>query len=162
SRSTFGAASGSSARSRSHARSSLLVTRLRTLMAVLDRLVDAASAELLGPVKLRLKAEPSEVVVGVPNEVRLELANASASGLRSVRVFTEPDVGRGEAVYLAEGGVMHIPLTIQAADASRSLELLVRWDAMRLDGAPARGVETIEMLVRSTREAVLARDLGAS
>ncbi|MBK6689478.1 MAG: N-6 DNA methylase [Deltaproteobacteria bacterium] len=162
SRSRSGSGSGQHTRSRSHSRSSLLVARLRSLMAVLDHLVDAATSELLGPAKLRLRTEPAEVVVGVPTEVRLDLDNASTSGLRAVRVSTDPDVGSGSAAYVAEGSAMRVPLTLHATDASRPLEIRVRWEAMRLDGAPVRGGETIEILVRSTRQAVLAGDLGPS
>ncbi len=162
SRSRSGSGAASHSRSRSHSRSTPLITRLRSLMAALERLVDAATGELLGPVNFRLRADPSEVVVGVPTEVRLDLDNASTSGLRSVRVSTDPDVGRGTAAYVAEGAAMRVPLTIIATDASRPLEIRVRWEATRLDGAPMRGAETIEILVRSTRQAVLARDLGPS
>jgi type I restriction enzyme M protein len=154
--------SGSHTRSRSHSRSSLFVARLRSLTATLDRLVDAATSEQLGPPRLRLRAEPAEVVVGVPTEVRLDLNNAATSGLRAVRVSTEPDVGTGNAAYVAEGSAMRVPLSLLATDASRPLEIRVRWEAMRLDGAPIRGGETIEILVRSTRQAVLAGDLGPS
>jgi type I restriction enzyme M protein len=160
SRSESGA--GSHTRSRSHSHSTLLVARLRSLMSSLHRLVDAATSELLGPVKLRLRADPAEVVVGVPTEVRLDLDNASTSGLRAVRVSTIPDVGSGIAAYLAEGNAMRVPLTLRPADASRPLGVRVRWEAMRLDGTPVRGEETIEILVRSTRQAVLAGDLGPS
>jgi type I restriction enzyme M protein len=102
------------------------------------------------------------VVVGVPTEVRLDLDNASTSGLRAVRVSTDPDVGSGTHAYVAEGSAMHVALTLHATDASRPFEIRVRWEAMRLDGAPVRGSETIEILVHSTREAVLAGDLGPS
>lgn len=148
--------------SRSHSRSSLLVARLRHLMSALHHLVDAATGELLAPARLRLRAEPAEVVVGVPTEVRLELDNTSASGLRTVRVGTNPDVGSGSAAYVAEGSMMRVPLTLHATDASQPLEIRVRWEAMRLDGTPVRGAETLEILVRSTRQAVLAADLGPS
>ncbi|BDU78151.1 type I restriction-modification system methyltransferase subunit [Mesoterricola sediminis] len=159
---TRGSQSGSKHELGSHSRSRLLVIRLRSLMAALEHLLDAATAEMLGPAKLRLKAEPPEVVVGVPTEVRLELENASTFGLRAVRVFTDPDVGTGNASYVAEGSMMRVPLTIHAIDSSRALEIRVRWEAMRLDGMPVRGDETIEILVRSTRQAVLAGDLGPS
>jgi type I restriction enzyme M protein len=162
SRSRSGPGAGSHAKSRSHSGSTPLITRLRGLMAALDRLVGAATGELLGPVNLRLRADPSEVVVGVPTEVRLELDNTSTSGLRSVRVSTDPDVGRGTAAYVAEGAAMRVPLTVLATDASRPQVIRVRWEATRLDGAPMRGADTIEILVRSTRQAVLAGDLGPS
>lgn len=162
SQSRSGSGSGSHTRSRSHSRTSVLVGRLRSLMAALDHLLDAATTELLGPTRLRLRAEPSAVVVGVPTEVRLDLHNASTFGLRAARVFTEPDVGSGSAAYVAEGSAMRVPLTLHATDASRPLEIRVRWEAMRLDGTPVRGGETIEVLVRSTRQAVLAGDLGPS
>ena len=153
---------GSHTRSRPHSHSSLLVARLRSLMGALDRLVDAATNELLGPVKVRLRAEPAEIVVGVPTEVRLDLDNTSTSGLRAVRVSTDPDVGSGTAAYVAEGSAMRVPLTLLTTEVSRPLEIRVRWEAVRLDGAPVRGGETIEILVRSTRQAVLAGDLGPS
>jgi type I restriction enzyme M protein len=162
SRSRSGSRSGDHSRSRSHSRSTLAVARLQSLMAALYRLIDAATSEQLGPVKLRLRCDPAEVVVGVPTEVRLELYNASTSGLRTIRVSTNPDVGSGTAAYLAETKAMHVPLTLLAADASRPFEIQVQWDAMRLDGVPIHGSETIQILVRSTRQAVLAGDLGPS
>ena len=140
----------------------LLIYRLQTLMSALDRLIDAATAEMLDDVNLRIKAEPSEVVVGVPTEVRLGLENSSPSGLRSVRVLTDPDVGRGTAAYLAESSTMHVPLTIQASDTTQPFKIEVVWQAMRLDGKAVQGSEQIEILVQSTRDAVMARDLGSN
>ncbi len=139
-----------------------LVARLRQVTAALLRLDEQAVAAVLGTASLRLQAEPSEVVIGIPAEVQLEVANISPSGLRSIRVSTSPEVGTGAAAYLAEGARILVPLTIAASDASRPLEITVRWEAMRMDGELARGVEMIQLLVRSTRDAVLARDLGPS
>jgi hypothetical protein len=71
-----------------------IVARLRALMAALERLLEAARAEILSPVRLSLSADPRTVAVGVPTEVRLVVTNPASLGLRSVAVTTEPDVGR--------------------------------------------------------------------
>jgi type I restriction enzyme M protein len=142
--------------------SSLLVARLRGLMQALDRLVYEATRDQLGPVKLVMKAQPPEVEVGAPTEIRLHCENASTSGLRALRVWTEPDVGRGTTTYLAEGAAIDVPLTIHPAVASQPLRIQAFWEAMRLEGTIEQGRESIDILVRSTRQAVLARDLGAS
>jgi len=137
-------------------------SRLRLLLAGLERLLDEAVGTLLRPVSIDLSAAPAEVVVGVPTEVRLQLRNSTLVGLRSLLLATEPNVGTGSTGYLAEGASAIVPVTVVASDAGLPFEIALRWEAVRLDGAPARGEARLELAVRSTREAVRARDLGPS
>lgn len=157
-----GSASGAVTRSQTQSRTSLLNLRLRGLTAALRGLIETATNELLGPVRVRIQVSPAEIVVGVPTEVRLELHNESRSGLRSVRVVTKPDIGRGSSEYLAEGRSMAVPLTACASDSTHPLGIRISWEALRLDGRPAAGSEELELLVHSTRHAVLEQDLGPS
>jgi type I restriction enzyme M protein len=117
---------------------------------------------MLGKVSIALRAEPNEVAVGVPTEVRVHVRNDSAAGLKSVRISTRPDVGSGDIPYLAEAASVSVPLTIHASTSAQPLRIAVHWIGYRLDGTLARGEEIIEILVRSTREVVRAGDLGAS
>lgn len=139
-----------------------VATRLCAFMVALARLAEHAAASMLGTVAVTLRVEPTEIVVGVPTEVRLNLRNESTAGLRTLRVTTRPDVGTGDVAYLAEAASIAVPLTIHAHTSGQPFRISVRWSALRLDGALAQGEETVDLLVRSTREAVRAGDLGAS
>lgn len=141
---------------------SAIGARARLVTAALARLHDQVGAAMLGAVVVKFRTDPQEVVVGVPTEVRLEVRNASASGLRNVRVTTRPDVGGGELGYLAEAAQAEVPLTVVGASAGQPLSVAIEWGALRLDGTPVHGVDSIDILVRSTRDAARAADLGAS
>ena len=139
-----------------------LAHRLLAFLAVVKRLVEKTTQAMLGPVKIRLRPSPNEVPVGVPTEVELHLHNASSIALRRLQVSTQPDVGKGSTGYFAEGGDASIPLTVQALDAGDNFKITVRWKGVRLDGGDVRGEEILELLVRSTRDDVLAGELGPS
>jgi type I restriction enzyme M protein len=139
-----------------------LAQRLQNFVSSVDRLVDRAAQPMLGPVEIQLRAAPNEVPFGVPIEVQLQLENASSIALRRLDVRTTPDVGSGAIGYLAEGASATIPLTVQALDAADTFKVAVRWTGVRLDGGQVRGERTIELLVKSTRDEVLAGDLGPS
>jgi type I restriction enzyme M protein len=139
-----------------------LAQRLQTFVSSVDRLVDRAAQPMLGPVEIRLRPAPNEVPFGVPTEVQLQLENASSIALRRLDVRTTPEVGSGAIGYLAEGATATIPLTVQALDTADTFKVAVRWTGVRLDGGQVRGERTIELLVKSTRDEVLAGDLGPS
>lgn len=139
-----------------------LSARVRLVTAGLVRLQDQAGSAMLGEVAVKFRAEPSEVVVGLPTEIRLQVRNESVSGLRDVRVATRPEVGGGEIPYLAEGTSAELPLTVVTTSSTQPLQLNVQWSALRLDGTPAHGENTVVVIVRSTREVVRSADLGAS
>src|SRR5262249_44825326 len=130
--------------------------------AALVGLQDHVGSAMLGSVAVKLRAEPSEMVVGLHTEICLRARNESVSGLRNLRITTYPPVGDGEIPYLAEGTSAELPLTVVATSSAQPFQLNVKWSALRLDGVPAQGEETIAILVRSMREAVRSADLGAS
>lgn len=139
-----------------------LANRIQAFVSSLERIVERAAQAMLGSGELRLRATPNELAVGVPTEVQLELENASNMALRRIEITTTPDVGGGTSGYVAEGATASVPLTVKALDAADSFKIGVRWAGVRLDGASIRGERTIELLVKSTRDDVLAGDLGAS
>ncbi|MEZ5963089.1 MAG: N-6 DNA methylase [Planctomycetota bacterium] len=139
-----------------------LANRVQAFVSSLERLVERAAQAMLGSGEIQLRTTPNELAVGVPTEVQLELVNASNMALRRIEITTAPDVGGGTSGYVAEGATASVPLTVKALDAADSFKIGVRWAGVRLDGASIRGQRTIELLVKSTRDDVLAGDLGAS
>ena len=138
------------------------VNRLRSFTRAVIGLAEEEVRAMQESVTVRVGFEPASVVVGIESEVRLRLTNSSAVPLRDLAVGTRPAIGSARIPYLAEGATHDVPLTVRADDATRALQLVVSWQARRLDGTPVRNEEEIELHVRSTREAVRSRDLGAS
>ena len=138
------------------------VNRLRSFTQEVGRLAEEEVRAMQESVTVGIGVEPAEVVVGIDSEVRLRLTNSSAVPLRDLVVETRPAVGAARITYLAEGASRDVPLAVRAHDATRTLRLVVSWEARRLDGTPVRNEEEIELHVRSTREAVRSGDLGAS
>lgn len=141
---------------------SALAPRIRLVNAALTQLHDQVTAAMLGSLAVAFSAEPQQVLVGVPTEIRLRVRNESVSGLRNLRIQTQPNVGGGEIPYLAEGTHAELPLTVTGVSATEPFQLSVRWHARRLDGNPVDGQRSLPILVRSTRDAAKAADLGAS
>lgn len=138
------------------------VNRLRSFTRAVVGLAEDEVRAMQESVRVGIAVEPAEVVVGIDSEIHLRVTNSSAVPLRDLAVETRPTVGAARIAYLAEGATHDVPLAVRAHDAKRPLRLVVSWQAYRLDGTPARNEEEVELHVRSTREAVRARDLGAS
>lgn len=139
-----------------------VANRLQAFVIAAERLVERAAHTMLGPGKMRLRTIPAEIAVAVPTEVKLEITNESNMALRRIEVVTAPDVGGGTSGYVAEGATASFPLTLHALDAANTFKIDVRWSGVRLDGAPVHGEQTVELLVKSTRDDVLTADIGPS
>ena len=76
-----------------------------------------------------------------------------------MRVETRPAVGTGRISYLDDGETHDIPLTVHPLDATQSLDIVISWQARRLDGITVRGKSEVSLRVLSTRNVV---ELSAS
>lgn len=141
---------------------SALALRLASVTNALFELIEPAIQDVLRHEKVAVEADPKSVVVGVPTEVRLTLRNDGGAGLRSLRVTTDPRAGELALPFLAEGASAQVPLTLTATGADPTLRVEVTWTATRLDGTPVRGRDVVDLLVRTTRDAVMSGDLGPS
>ncbi|MCA9630364.1 MAG: ATP-binding protein, partial [Myxococcales bacterium] len=137
-----------------------LAHRLRQLSETLLQIVRADANRLVATSCISVDLEPAVVEPGADVEVGFRIRNPSKVALRGGALFTsQSNVRFG---YLAEGGTHLEPLRIQVPNVVGALPVDVHWRADLLDGTAKWGDIHLELLVRSTRDAVLARDLGPS
>ena len=152
------------------------VDRLRSVTRGMTGILDKEIEAMQESVTLGIGVEPAEVVVGTDSEIQLRLTNSSQVPLRNLRIEarlvdgrpsadrheTGPPVGKSHIAYLADGETRDVPMAVRPSDATQPVRISVSWRAQRLDGTTVQEAKEVEIRVRSARETIRSRDLGAS
>ena len=139
-----------------------VIWQLHAVMRELDRALETGLDESLSAVTLQFNVTPAEVISDFATEIHLTLTNASALGVRSIDVTTQPDVGTGHTLYLGANESLQIPLLIRADRSQETFDVVVHWHASRLDGQADEGEANVQLLVRGSARAPDSAELEPS
>lgn len=136
--------------------------RARVLSDALAKLLDRAIDGMLSDIRVEISAEPAAITLGRETQLSLSVRNLTAFPLRDFVCKVTPTDQQLKFPYLSEGGREEQSIQVVAESGPR-LDLILIWDARRLDGKEASGSFPISIAV-SDPSAVSQRlqDLGAN
>lgn len=140
-------------------------SRARSLTQSFHRYVLAAIEGLASDVAITFLTDGSEFVwAGDQNTVDVKVINEGALPLRSLQLITNPNWGRKDVPFLAEGQSTSIRFRGDVSLGTQSLFLEISWTAETLDGRQVQGKREVVFDVRSKETALSqsSMDLGAS
>jgi type I restriction enzyme M protein len=138
--------------------------KARKLTDIVSRWLTYASKALLNSVQLVFVIETSTLVVGKPQDIDVQVTNASPLPLRNIELAFEPAWGAGKIKYLAENASETLGLQAVPPDIAKAFTLLINWRAQTLDGSKVDGTRefVFEISPVSTDVESHTEDLGAS
>lgn len=139
-----------------------VVERAREVSLNVTKLIAREVESILSVVEIATRLAPSSVVVGIPNEVSLNIRNASSIAIRNLQIQTNPAVGSGKVAYLQDGSEVKFPLLIEPQQAFGTFNFNMIWTASRLDGTTMHEEVPLTLAIRSTLNSALTSELGTS
>lgn len=140
--------------------SGAISTRLGQLTRSLRAVVSRRVRKLLKQTALELTLEPASVNVGPGATVSLRVCNSADVAIRGGALFTSFDNVRFG--YLPEHTELLEDFKIPGPLAAGTVDVDIHWRVDLLDGSSRWGDTSLQLLVRSVRDAVRSGDLGAS
>jgi type I restriction enzyme M protein len=135
--------------------------RVEAIGTAMERALESACRELLEQVEISTRLEPPLIDGGRSSELTVYLKHEGALLLRFLSVKTEPDRSEASFHLFRPGEEISFPVSVSPR-AAGTYPLLVKWDAIRLDGEAVSGEIASAFEVRSLRAVSKGEDLGTS